>query len=226
MKKKGHHPINMVLLGPPGAGKGTQAVLIKKASDLLHISTGDMLREAVKEGSETGMEAAKYMNKGELVPDSIVTKVVIERMKKSDAGNGVILDGYPRTRAQAESLGKSMREAGKSLDLVLYFKTSEEVAIQRLSGRRVCKNCAKNYHADNMPPKIKNKCDICGGDLYQRQDDEPETVKNRLVVYEQSARDLIDYYRGKNLLREVNGDISAENLFEYIYALFQKEDLI
>ncbi|MGB3242768.1 MAG: nucleoside monophosphate kinase, partial [Candidatus Omnitrophota bacterium] len=129
--------INLVLLGPPGAGKGTQAALLIKAYDLLHVSTGDMLREAIKEGTETGKEAESYMNKGELVPDEIVTKAVIDRINKPDAAGGVILDGYPRTKVQAESLDESMKKEEKSLDLVLYFKTSEDVAVQRLSGRRV-----------------------------------------------------------------------------------------
>jgi adenylate kinase len=217
--------LNLILLGPPGAGKGTQAALLIKAYDLLHVSTGDMLREAIKEGTETGKKAENYMNKGELVPDDIVTKTVIERIARPDAGGGVILDGYPRTRVQAESLDASMKEEGKSLDMVLYFKTTEDVAVQRLSGRRVCPECGKNYHLTNMPPAEDNVCDKCGVELYQRDDDKPETVKNRLVVYENSTKDLAGYYFDKGLLREVDGDIPAEELFEKIDALFKEEGL-
>ncbi|MGB2600239.1 MAG: adenylate kinase [Candidatus Omnitrophota bacterium] len=218
--------INLVLLGPPGAGKGTQAALLIKAYDLLHVSTGDMLREAIKEGTETGKEAESYMNKGELVPDEIVTKAVIDRINKPDAAGGVILDGYPRTKVQAESLDESMKKEEKSLDLVLYFKTSEDVAVQRLSGRRVCPECGKNYHVPNMPPAKDNVCDKCGVELFQREDDKPETVKNRLKVYEESTKDLVEYFNDKGLLKEVDGDISADELFERIDALFKKEGLI
>ncbi len=218
--------MNMVLLGPPGAGKGTQAGFLTTAYDLLHVSTGDMLRETVKEDSKTGREIAEYMNRGELVADSIVTRAVIERMSRPDAGAGVILDGYPRTRTQAESLDRSLKESGKSLDVVFYFKTSEDVAIRRLSGRRVCENCGRNYHVVNMPPSKDGVCDICGEKLFQREDDRPETVKNRLFVYGESTEDLIEYYRASGLLREVNGDTPAEELFEEIKALLLKESLI
>ena len=218
--------LNLVLLGPPGAGKGTQAALLIKAYSLLHVSTGDMLREAVKEGTEVGKEAEKCMNKGELVPDEIVTKAVIESLSKPDATGGVILDGYPRTRVQAESLDASLKKEEKSLDMVLYFKTSEDIAITRLSGRRVCPKCGKNYHITNMSPAKENICDKCNVALFQRDDDKPETVKNRLIVYEKSTKDLIDYYKEQGLLREVDSDVSAEELFEIIDALFKEEGLI
>jgi len=217
---------NMVLLGPPGAGKGTQAALLVKAYGLLHISTGDMLREAVSEGGPTGGELSSYMNTGKLVPDAIVTRTVIERMAKRDAEGGVILDGYPRTRPQAESLDSSLDASGRTLDVVLYFKTQDEVAIQRLSGRRVCKDCGKNYHITNMSSKKEGVCDICGGELYQREDDKPETVKNRLTVYEENTKDLIEYYRTKGLLQEVDGGLPAGELFNNIDALFKKDGLI
>ncbi len=220
------HCINMVLLGPPGAGKGTQAALLVKAYGLLHISTGDMLREAVKAGGEIGEELSSYMNEGKLVPDAIITRTVIERMAKPDAEGGVILDGYPRTRPQAESLDSSLDVPGRTLDIVLYLKTSDEVAIQRLSGRRVCKDCGKNYHTTNMPPKQEGICDICGGELYQREDDKPETVKNRLTVYEENTKELIEYYRAKGLLEEVDGGRPAEELFNDIDVLFKKDGLI
>jgi len=219
-------PVNMVLLGAPGAGKGTQAGILKNAYGLLHVSTGDMLREAIKEGSETGLKAQEYMNRGELVPDEIVTHAVIDRMAKPDAASGVILDGYPRTKPQAESLDASLKSEGRELRVVLYLKTTDDVAIQRLSGRRICPECGKNYHVVNMPPKVEGICDTCGVDLIQREDDKPETVKNRLAVYDNSTKDLVSYYEEKGLLREVDGDLPAEQLFEDIDVLFRREGIV
>ncbi|MFH1305010.1 MAG: adenylate kinase [Candidatus Omnitrophota bacterium] len=217
---------NLVLLGPPGAGKGTQAGYLTKAYHLPHVSTGDMLREAVKEGTETGIEAEKYMNSGELVPDSVVTRIMIERMAKPDAAGGVIFDGYPRTVPQAGSLDDALIKEERSLNVVLYFETTEKVAVERLSGRRVCGKCSKNYHVTNMPPAKDGTCDVCGGELIQREDDKPETVKNRLAVYKERTKDLIEYYEKKGLLREVNGDLPAKQLFDDIDALFRQEGLI
>ena len=222
----GEKQLNMVLLGPPGAGKGTQAVILVKEYNLLHISTGDMLREAVKEGSEVGKEIQEYMNKGELVPDMIVTKGVIDRMSKPDAAKGIMLDGFPRNCTQAESLGESFAKEGKDLNIVLYFKTSEDVAVQRLSGRRMCPKCNKIYHLTNMPSKEDGICDVCQAELIQREDDQPETIKNRFVVYQNSTKDLLDYYREKDLLCEVNANLSAEELFKKIDKLFREENLI
>lgn len=218
--------VNMVLLGAPGAGKGTQAGILKNAYGLLHVSTGDMLREAIKEGSETGLKAQEFMNRGELVPDEIVTHAVIDRMAKPDASGGVILDGYPRTRPQAESLDTSLKSEGRDLSVVLYLKTTNEVAIQRLSGRRVCTGCGKNYHVVNMPPKVEGICDTCGVQLIQREDDNPDTVKNRLDVYDNSTKDLVSYYEEKGLLREVDGDLPADQLFEDIDVLFSREGIV
>ncbi len=218
--------LNMVLLGPPGAGKGTLAAVLIKKYRLLHISTGDMLRELMKEGGALGEKIAKYMNSGELVPDEIVTKGVVERMSKPDTRNGVILDGYPRTSVQAETLDKALRKINRSLDVVLYLKTDEDVAIQRLSGRRVCPKCGKNYHVKNIPPKREGICDTCDVNLILREDDNPETVKNRFVVYEKRTKDLVDYYKNKGLLCDVNGDRSTDLLFEEIDALFRKEGLV
>ncbi|MFH1846426.1 MAG: adenylate kinase [Candidatus Omnitrophota bacterium] len=215
--------MNFVLLGPPGAGKGTMAGYLIKEYDLLHVSTGDMLRETVKEGAELGATIESYMNSGELVPDDIVTQSVIERIKRDDAAKGVILDGYPRTKAQAESLDDALTQGNRSLDTVLYFRTSEEVAVNRLSGRRVCPECGFNYHVINIPPKEKDLCDRCGVRLIQREDDRPETVKNRLKVYEQRTKDLIEYYKNKGLLEEVNGDMEAEKLFEEIKSFFHEK---
>lgn len=223
---KFNKPVNIVLLGAPGAGKGTQAGILIKEYGLLHVSTGDMLRAAIKEGSETGLKAQEFMNKGELVPDKVVTQLVIDRMGKDDAVSGVILDGFPRTKPQAEALDSALASASKSLDDVIYMKVTEDVVMQRLTGRRMCTQCGKIYHVVNMPPKEEGVCDDCGAALYQRDDDKPETVKNRLDVYGQSTKDLIDYYREKGLLREVDGDLPAEKLFEDIDSLFRSEGLI
>jgi adenylate kinase len=218
--------INIVLLGPPGAGKGTQADLLKKEYGLLHVSTGDMLREAIRGRTEAGLEAEKYMTGGELVPDDIVTRLVLERMSKPDALNGVMLDGYPRTKLQAISLDDALSDSPAKVGLVLYFRTSEEVAVQRLSGRRVCPECKKNYHQTNMPPAVPGVCDTCAVALLQREDDKPETVKNRLSVYQRQTEELITYYQEKGVLRELDGDMSAGELFEVIAALFRKEGLV
>ncbi len=226
MKSELKQAVNIVLLGAPGAGKGTQAGILAKEYGLVHISTGDMLRAAIAEGTDTGLKAREYMDKGELVPDAVVTGLVIERMSKPDAAKGVILDGFPRTRAQAEALDKALERSGKSLDDVLYMKVSEDVVLQRLTGRRVCPKCGKNYHVTNIPPEKEGICDTCDIGLIQRDDDKPETVKNRLKVYEQSTEGLIGYYREKGVLRDVDGDLSAEKLFEEIDALFRREGLI
>ncbi|MDD5634356.1 MAG: adenylate kinase [Candidatus Omnitrophica bacterium] len=218
--------LNIVLLGAPGAGKGTQADILVKAYHLPHVSTGDMLRAAVKEGGKLGIKIKTCMDKGELVPDEIVTASVVDRMKKSDAANGVILDGYPRTLAQAESLDKALSREKRNISAVLYFKTSENVVVQRLSGRRVCPSCGKNYHVTNIPPKKEGICDTCNIKLVLRDDDKPETVKNRLKVYEERTKDLVDYYKKNGLLREVDGDLSANKLFEQINTLFKREGFV
>ncbi|MBF0215405.1 MAG: adenylate kinase [Candidatus Omnitrophica bacterium] len=218
--------LNMILLGAPGAGKGTQAEILVKNYGLLHISTGNMLREAVKEGSPIGKQLSEFMSKGALVPDEIVTKVVIDRMAKPDAQKGVILDGYPRTKVQAKSLDESLNASKKNLQAVLYLKVSEAVVIERLCGRRGCKDCGKIFHVKNMPPKKEGICDVCGGALFQREDDKPETIKTRLKVYEESTKDLIEYYKAKGLLREMDAGSDPDALFKEINVLFQKEGLL
>jgi len=217
--------LNIVLLGPPGAGKGTQAKVLSEHFTVVHVSTGDMLREAVKNGSESGKEAEAFMNKGDLVPDSIVVKLVIERIAKNDAKGGFLLDGFPRNEKQANALDRALRKASKRLDAVLYFRTSPEISIERLSGRRVCKKCGANFHVKNMPPKKSGVCDFCGAALYQRDDDKPETVKNRLVVYETETKSLIEYYKKKGILRDLSGDLNVEVLFEEIKKLLRVEKI-
>ena len=166
------------------------------------------------------------MDKGELVPDNVVIELVIDRIAQTDCREGFLLDGFPRTEEQAKKLDKALLAAGKKLDMVLYFKTSSEISIARLSGRRVCKMCGANFHVKNMPPKKDGICDDCGAKLFQRDDDEPETVKNRLQVYANETKSLIDFYKQKHILKEVSGDLNVNELFLEIQKLFKSESLV
>jgi adenylate kinase len=198
--------MNLVFLGPPGAGKGTQAQRLCADVGWAHISTGDLLREAVAAKTELGLKAEEYMTSGGLVPDDLVVKLVQERLKRDDCASGFVLDGFPRTLAQGEMLEAS----GVKLDMVLYFATDDDVVVDRLSGRRVCKQCNINYHVRNIPPKVEGVCDQCGQKLIQREDDKPETVKNRLEVYRQQTAPLIAFYTERGLLVETSGNLEVE----------------
>jgi adenylate kinase len=201
--------MNIVLLGPPGAGKGTQAVDIAKSHKLCHISTGDILRQAVREGTPTGLKAKEFMDKGALVPDEVVVDIVSEALSGGACKDGWILDGFPRTMKQAEELGKKTKKLGiRGVDVVFYFSVDDDTVVKRLSGRRMCKQCGTSYHTEFMPPKKEGVCDRCGGQLYQRDDDKPDTVKKRLVAYRNDTEPLIGYYRKKKLLEEVEGNAS------------------
>ncbi|MBL7069541.1 MAG: adenylate kinase [Candidatus Omnitrophica bacterium] len=215
--------MRLVLLGPPGAGKGTQAEVLSAEYEIPHISTGDILREAVREETEIGKEVNSFMERGELVPDNIVTEIVVNRVAKPDASRGFILDGYPRNKGQAESLDKALEGKKIRIDRVLYFKTSQSVIIKRLSGRRVCPKCNSIYHLKNNPPKKDEICDRCASKLLQRKDDKEDTVKKRLAVYKEAEEGLLGYYKTKNILKEVSGDLSAEKLFRSLKASFKKE---
>ena len=217
--------MKLVLLGPPGAGKGTQAKVLSEEYNIPHISTGDMLREAVKAKTPVGMRAKGFMDTGGLVPDEVVIEIVAERVARADCKKGFILDGFPRTGAQAKALDSTLAELKCPIDLVLYFKTSVETIIQRLSGRRVCRNCAATYHITNIPPKVAGKCDLCGGELYQRDDDKEETVRNRIKVYESTVPQIIDHYEAKGILRTVSGDMDVDEANTYLSKLFLKEKL-
>lgn len=195
----------VVLLGPPGAGKGTQAKLLQEKFAACQISTGDILRKAVTEKTPLGQEAAQYIDRGALVPDDVIVKLVAERLKEKDCEKGFILDGFPRTIPQAESLDTILKEMGLSLNRVLSVQVPRAVVIERLAGRRNCKNCGALSHMVFNPPKKAGVCDRCGGELYQRHDDEEETVANRLKVYEKQTAPLVNYYRERNLLREIDG---------------------
>lgn len=216
--------MRLVLLGPPGAGKGTQAQVLSKDLGIPHISTGDMLREALKAASPLGLKAKTYMETGTLVPDELVIALVKERLSKSDAKKGFILDGFPRTPEQAKSLDESLKELKMPLDAILYFKTSPAVIIRRLSGRRVCGQCGKNYHQVNFKPKTEGFCDACGSKLVQRPDDKEETIEKRLKVYEDQTAPLIDYYKKKNILSEISGDLDVRELNAELHKLFKNKN--
>lgn len=195
----------VVLLGPPGAGKGTQAKLLQEAFAACQISTGDILRKAVAEKTPLGREAAQYIDRGALVPDDVIVKLVAERLKGKGCEKGFILDGFPRTIPQAKSLDAILEEMRLSLNRVLSVQVPREVIIERLAGRRSCKNCGALAHMVFDPPKKEGVCDRCGGELYQRRDDEEKTVAHRLEVYENQTAPLVDYYSKRKLLREIDG---------------------
>ncbi len=218
--------MRLVLLGPPGAGKGTQAQVLSKDLAVPHISTGDMLREALRSASVLGLKAKEYMDRGELVPDDLVIALVRERLSQPDAKKGFILDGYPRTPDQAESLGKTLADLKMPLDVTLYFKTSLLVIIRRLGGRRICSQCGKTYHMTNFRPKVDGVCDVCQGSLMQRPDDREEAIENRLKVYEKQTAPLIEYYKEKNLLEEISGDLEVDDLNIVLEEIFKRRGLV
>jgi adenylate kinase len=198
--------VRVAFLGPPGAGKGTQARDLAQEWGVLHLATGDMLREAVAAGSPLGREAKRYMDQGALVPDDVIIRMMAERLGAVDAAGGFILDGFPRTIAQAEVLARLLKDLGQTLDTVVYFDVSEPELLRRLTGRRVCRACGHSYHLTSNPPKRAGVCDACGGELYQREDDGEATVRNRLEVYRRQTAPLLDYYRQRNLLATVSGE--------------------
>lgn len=206
--------MNLVLLGPPGAGKGTQAKILSGGLFLRHISAGDLLREELKKDSDLGKQAKKYIDAGDLVPDSLVTKLIEQKILEEQGRKGFILDGFPRNQAQAQSLDGILKPHNLKIDLVVYLESSQAIIIQRLSGRRVCQKCFANFHLKNLPPKNDNFCDYCGGALYQRPDDKEETIKNRLKVYLESTASLIDYYQKQDKLFKVNADLDAGDVYK------------
>jgi adenylate kinase len=195
----------MVLLGPPGAGKGTQARALGALWNIPQVASGDLLRAAVREKSELGREAARYMDRGQLVPDELVLKLIAERLARPDAKKGFILDGFPRNVSQAETLAKMLEQTGSKLDKVVAVMVPDEEIVKRISGRRTCKNCAAMYHVTFEPPKKPGVCDTCGGELYQREDDAEETVRERLKVYSEATRPLLDHYGRLGILAKVDG---------------------
>lgn len=208
--------LRAVLLGPPGAGKGTQAVRLVEKYEIPHISTGDIFRKNIKEGTELGKKAQEYMNAGALVPDELVVDLVKDRLQQDDCKNGFLLDGFPRTIFQAEKLDEFLSESNLKMDIVINLKVEKEALIKRLTGRRVCKDCGASYHIVNIPPKKEGVCDICGGELIQRKDDNIETVENRINVYEEQTAPLIGYYKEAGLLVDFDGEASLDEVFDAI----------
>ena len=205
--------LRAVLLGPPGAGKGTQAAKLVDKYQIPHISTGDIFRWNIKEGTELGVKAKSYIDAGKLVPDELTCDIVTSRLLEEDCAEGFLLDGFPRTIFQAEMLDKFLENHNMKLDLVINLNVPAEKIIDRLSGRRICKNCGASYHIVNIPPAKEGVCDRCGGELYQRADDNPDTVASRLKTYDEQTAPLVDYYKKAGVLGHFNGDQDAEALF-------------
>ena len=208
--------MRIIMLGAPGAGKGTQAKKIAARYSIPHISTGDIFRANIKDGTELGKKAKTYMDQGLLVPDELVVDLVVDRVNQEDCANGYVLDGFPRTIPQAESLDKALTEMGQSIDYAINVEVPDENIVQRMSGRRACVNCGATYHIVYAPTKKENVCDTCEGELILRDDDKPETVQKRLKVYHDQTQPLIDYYTEKNKLVEVDGTIDIEKVFDTI----------
>jgi len=208
--------VNIIMLGPPGAGKGTQAKMLVDRLGIPQVSTGDMLREAVKKGTDLGKKAKEYMDAGKLVPDEVVIGIVKERLAQSDCGNGFILDGFPRTIPQAQALDEALKGLGKKIDHVVNVAVPAEELVTRLTGRRTCRQCGSMFHVVFNPPKKEGVCDKCGGELYQRDDDKEETIRQRLKVYEDQTSPLIDYYGRKGVLHDIDGRGSIDEIFQDI----------
>ncbi|HDP16319.1 MAG TPA: adenylate kinase [Candidatus Omnitrophica bacterium] len=218
--------MRMVFLGPPGAGKGTQAVMLSEKLGILHLSTGDILRENVKQGTDIGRKAGSFMEKGELVPDDIVIEMMLDTIKKSDKDKSFMLDGFPRTTYQAKKLDIELNRLNLPIEMAVYFKTGMDTVIFRLTGRRLCKECGANYHVVNMPSKKQGICDKCGGELYQRKDDSEDTIKKRLEVYDNQTKDLIDYYGKKGILKEISGDLDAGVIYKELFEILNDRNKV
>jgi len=208
--------MKIIMLGAPGAGKGTQAKMIAAKYGIPHISTGDIFRANIKNGTELGAKAKEYMDKGLLVPDELVVDLVIDRFKEADCENGYVLDGFPRTIPQAEALDKALTAIGENVDFAINVEVPDENIIRRMGGRRACVGCGATYHVVYSPTKVEGKCDTCGADLIIRDDDKPETVKNRLAVYHEQTQPLIDYYTNKGIIAEVDVTIDMKDVFTAI----------
>ncbi|RST71796.1 adenylate kinase [Siminovitchia acidinfaciens] len=213
--------MNLVLMGLPGAGKGTQAEKIVAKYDVPHISTGDMFRAAMSEGTELGLQAKSFMDKGELVPDEVTIGIVRERLSKADCEKGFLLDGFPRTVPQAEALENILSELGRNIDYVINIQVDQNILMERLTGRRICKSCGATYHLVFNPPAETGVCDRCGGELYQRPDDNEETVQNRLEVNVKQTQPLLDFYEEKGYLKNINGQQHIDQVFSDIDSLLR-----
>lgn len=214
--------LKIIMLGAPGAGKGTQAKKIAAKYSIPHISTGDIFRANIKNNTELGQKAKIYMDKGELVPDELVVDLIMDRFKEPDCAKGYVLDGFPRTIPQAEALDKALNAQNESVDYAINVEVPDENIINRMSGRRACVGCGATYHIQFNPTKVEGVCDVCGEKLILRDDDKPETVKNRLSVYHEQTQPLIDYYAKKSILAEVDGTKDMEDVFNAIVEILGK----
>ena len=211
--------MKIIMLGAPGAGKGTQAKMIADKYGVPHISTGDIFRANIKNGTELGMEAKKYMDQGLLVPDELTVRILLDRVAQDDCKNGYVLDGFPRTIPQAEVLDCELTKLGDHIDYAINVDVPDENIVKRMSGRRACLTCGATYHIEQVPPKKEGICDVCGSELVLRDDDKPETVKNRLNVYHEQTQPLIDFYTEKGVLKTVDGTVPMEEVFAAITAI-------
>jgi len=211
--------MKIIMLGAPGAGKGTQAKQIAAKYQIPHISTGDIFRANIKNGTELGMEAKKYMDQGLLVPDELTVRILLDRVAQDDCKNGYVLDGFPRTIPQAEVLDSELTKLGDHIDYAINVDVPDENIVKRMSGRRACLTCGATYHIEHVPPKKEGICDVCGSELVLRDDDKPETVKNRLNVYHEQTQPLIDFYTEKGVLKTVDGTVPMEEVFAAITAI-------
>ena len=211
--------MKIIMLGAPGAGKGTQAKMIAEKYSIPHISTGDIFRYNIKNGTELGKEAKKYMDQGLLVPDELTVKILLDRVAQDDCKNGYVLDGFPRTIPQAEVLEEALTKLGDRIDYAINVEVPDENIVKRMGGRRACLNCGATYHIVFNPTKVEGRCDACGSETVLRDDDKPETVKNRLSVYHKQTQPLIDFYNGKGVLRTVDGTVDMKDVFNAIVAI-------
>ena len=211
--------MKIIMLGAPGAGKGTQAKMIADKYGVPLISTGDIFRANIKNGTELGMEAKKYMDQGLLVPDELTVRILLDRVAQDDCKNGYVLDGFPRTIPQAEVLDSELTKLGDHIDYAINVDVPDENIVKRMSGRRACLTCGATYHIEHVPPKKEGICDVCGSELVLRDDDKPETVKNRLNVYHEQTQPLIDFYTEKGVLKTVDGTVPMEEVFAAITAI-------
>ncbi len=211
--------MKIIMLGAPGAGKGTQAKMIAEKYSVPHISTGDIFRANIKNGTQLGMEAKKYMDQGLLVPDELTVKILLDRVAKEDCAGGYVLDGFPRTIPQAQVLDNALKELDDQIDFAINVDVPDENIVRRMGGRRACLSCGATYHIEHIPPKKEGICDACGKELVLRDDDKPETVKNRLDVYHEQTQPLIDFYEKKGILRTVDGTVDMKDVFAAITAI-------
>ena len=214
--------MNILIIGAPGTGKGTMSNLIVDKYHVVHISTGDMLRHAVALKTEVGLKAQEYMEAGKLVPDEIIHGVILERLKEDDIKDGFLMDGYPRNLRQAEDLEGILKDLEMHIDVVLDLNVDEEVLKERITGRRVCKNCGAIYHIKNNPPQKENTCDLCDGELYTRKDDTLESLVTRLAEYHQNTKPLIDHYQKQGLVKEIDASLKVEEVFEAVSETLEK----